>query len=60
MKEPNLEELVQKEIQSTQDVIERLTHLNVSSTEQKRIQKLSKRFLQLVKEYEGKKEGTSD
>jgi len=60
MKEQNLEELVQKEIKSTQKVIEQLTRLNVSSTDKKRIQKLSERFLQLVKEYEEKKEGTSD
>jgi hypothetical protein len=32
--------------------MERLTRLNVSETEQKRIQKLRERLEQLVKEYE--------
>jgi len=48
----NLIEKVQQEIQRTQEVIEKLTRLNVSETEQKRIQKLRERLEQLVKEYE--------
>ena len=48
----NLMEKVQQEIQRTQEVMEKLTRLNVSETEQKRIQKLRERLEQLVKEYE--------
>ena len=57
----NLIEKVQQEIQSTQEVMEKLRRLNVSETEQKRIQKLRERLGQLVKEYEVlKKELLSD
>ena len=48
----NSMEKVQQEIQRTQEVMEKLTRLNVSETEQKRIQKLRERLEQLVKEYE--------
>ena len=48
----NLIEKVQQEIQRTQEVMEKLTRLNVSEIEQKRIQKLRERLEQLVKEYE--------
>ena len=45
-------EKVQQEIQRTQEVMEKLSRLNVSETEQKRIQKLRERLEQLVKKYE--------
>ncbi|MBC8234800.1 hypothetical protein H8E77_35090 [bacterium] len=48
----NLMENVQQEIQRTQEVMEKLTRLNVRETEQKRIQKLRERLEQLVTEYE--------
>jgi len=57
----NLIEKVQQEIQRTQEVMEKLTRLNVSETEQKHIQQLRERLEQLVKEYEVlKKELRSD
>jgi len=48
----NLMEKVQHEIQRTQEVMEKLTRLNVKEIEQKRIQKLRERLEQLVTEYE--------
>jgi len=53
----NLIEKTQQEIQRTQEVMERLTRLNVSETEQKRIRKLRERLEQLVEEYEVLKKG---
>ena len=47
----NLMEKVQQEIQRTQEVMGKLSSLNVTETEQKRIKKLRERLEQLVKEY---------
>jgi predicted GTPase len=52
IQEKNLMEKVQQEIQRTQEVMGKLSRLNVSKTEQKRIQKLRERLEQLVREYE--------
>jgi hypothetical protein len=48
----NLIEKVQQEMQRTQEVMEKLSRLNASENEQKRIQKLRERLEHLVKEYE--------
>ena len=48
----NLMEKVQQEIKRAQEVMGKLSRLNVTETEQKRIPKLRERLEQLVKEYE--------
>lgn len=48
----NLIKKAQQEIQRTKEVMEKLSSLTLSETEQKHTQKLMERFEQLVKEYE--------
>lgn len=48
----SLMEKVQQEIQRAREVMGKLSRLNVTETEQKRIQELRERLEQLVKEYE--------